>query len=130
MCLDRLAEKNVANPGRIRQGWKVFVLGGNRSWYFECFKLPGHITARVPQGRWLKSSKGDELSAVSYPNGFHIFTRKRDARLWGMDLNAEIVKVQYKNVVACGGQSTFDKDYKSVKLSVHVAQDMFVPKGE
>ena len=133
MCLDRVAEKNIANPGKVRQGWKVFSrerrARGRHALYFPCCNLPGRTTGLAPQGRWLKSHQG--RIGGGYSNGFHIFTRKRNAEMWGSFVGEKkVVKVKYKSVVAYGTQGKHILRKGVVMLPVHVAREMFVPKGE
>lgn len=51
--------------------------------------------------RAIKSSKGTQ-----YPRAFHIFTKLEDAKTYGSGYDSVIVKVEYKNVLAAGRNST------------------------
>ncbi len=49
----------------------------------------------------IKSSNG-----IFYPKAFHIFTKLEDARKYGEGVNNIVVRVEYKNVLAAGRNST------------------------
>lgn len=127
MCL-RTIEKQLMPDNRTKTGYKVFRITNRRGVHFE-FDNSGNDTCGplVRKNRWLKARQESIYYDVDheYTTGFHIFTNKRDAKLWAKGCGSEIVyKIWYRKARILGTQY-----YNSRSLSVVVADEMFVPGG-
>lgn len=135
MCLNIVSDRKIANPRKVRYGWKVFnhVVGpeGKRALNFECNPLRDQW--RVPKGRWITSSLRILQSdphpqsvmhpsfSIPYSAGFHIFTTKKDAMRWAPNgglVGKKILRIRYRNIVDSGYQNG---------LRIHIARQLFVP---
>ncbi len=101
MCLAVKYDKKRRNG----VGYKILAKGS------EGNLQTGFCDARtviLTEGKWVVDPKiGDIDAEVTYPSGFHIFTKRRDAERIKGDFtksfgNAVIRKVQFRKVVACG----------------------------
>lgn len=109
MCLDRLKEFKTTGTG-----WKAVTKGKNH--YAPPIRC---VCTPYKTRQWNKDPHSHSIGARQfnypdgrnkdffYPTGYHIFTKKEDAKKWGKDawFPNIIKKVKYRKVVATGYQS-------------------------
>jgi hypothetical protein len=128
MCLGFLDEKIRKN---VKYGYKVFEICNNKI-YNEYYSLEGYYycgCTKYELNNWYRSTDGiiKNYDAVGYESGFHVFTNKKDAKVWlGADnRNCKIFKVEVRNIVASGKQFIKLLNFvDEVILDVVVAKEM------
>lgn len=117
MCLQRVTKVYKRPSSKVVTAWKVFDGNPNDLRFeFRCFQGSNF----VPCGEWLKA----EMQQLDgYPSGFHTFTSRKDALVWG--LGQQIVRVKVKYIIARGLQSNMGPKLKTI-----VSREMFVPKAK
>lgn len=125
MCLSKVTKIYKKPDPKERVGWKVGVLTSEHFIpYFATF-------VRLKTNKW-ERAKDDK--SENYPLGFHIFTKKLDAKRF-LDFyirtkgDGTIVKVKYRKVVARGVQSLTKRIYNNATSwggsTASTAQDDF-----
>jgi hypothetical protein len=125
MCL-RSIEKQSESDNRVRNGYKVFRVAQRGGLHFEFDHYGNSMYGPlIRKNRWLRARPTAIAYNIglSYDTGFHIFTNKRDARIWMDKCNDEvIVRVSYRKARILGTQG-----WRENNLSVVIADEMFVP---
>jgi hypothetical protein len=111
MCLDQVTKRNPRKTHGF--GWKVFRDAGEWGLYPECQGRgkPYEINKWCHEEQWRHYVLREQIATgysppfVYYPAGFHIFKRKKDAKIWaGTRFSKAIRKVEYKSAVCVGKQ--------------------------
>ena len=102
-------------------GYKVYRFDGER--YAQEF-VGLRASSRYKLGDTLIDNKKTPIcingTDITYPTGFHIFTKLEEAIIWeGNDHDLRTVKVKYTNIVATGIQL-----YGDTKMLVDVAKQL------
>ncbi len=104
MCLNTVTHRFIrkkkvsCKDGNFQVGWK-WVDGNLKQFHFP---MQGGGPQRY--NIWLTAEEPENVynKQYSYPMGFHIFKRKKDAVAYQADSSGLIVKVHYQDVLAIG----------------------------
>ena len=130
MCMWRRTDNREPNipEDTVLEGWKAFAKKGK-----ELMPLYMNLSCRpIPVGKWLHESKFRMPSVKhrtilycdhrngTYPIGFHVYEKRKDAEECVADFGGRIRKVKMRTIVAIGEQSKYDKG------KTFVCKEMFV----